>query len=149
MSRPPLLEVIIKQFINFNGDQDIFFRSGHNSHMCLKSVAEKIPNLLISVNDSGYSDHSTLHAAYKELEKVIQRKDLNSPNIVIADGHKLRFGADAMHYCEDTSMDQYLIPPFTSCMTQLHNQMNNRLHQKYEEKKDENLSGCSDMNKAS
>ena len=130
MSRPPLQEVIIKKIINFKGEQAIFSGSGHNSHMCPNSVTEKIPNLLISVNDSGYSEHSTLHAAYKELDKVIERKDLNRPNIVIADGHKLSFGADVMHYCEDTSMDQYWIPFYTSCMTQLHYQMNNRLHQK-------------------
>lgn len=49
--------------------QVIFSGSGHNCHMCPKSAAEKISNLLISVNDSGCTDHTTLHAAYKELEK--------------------------------------------------------------------------------
>ena len=42
--------------------QVIFSGSGHNCHMCPKSAAEKVPNLIISVNDSGCSDHTTLHA---------------------------------------------------------------------------------------
>ena len=65
--------VTIQPFRIFKGNQVlcrvIFSGSGHNSHMCPKSAAEKISNLLISVNDSGCTDHTTLHAAYKELEK--------------------------------------------------------------------------------
>ena len=56
--------------------------------MCPKSVAEKIPNLLIAVNDSGCTDHTTLHAACKELEKVINEKGLEKPIVIIADEHK-------------------------------------------------------------
>ena len=68
--------------------QVIFSGSDHNSHMCPKSAAEKIPNLLISVNDSGCTDHTTLHAAYKELEKAINEKGLEKPIVIIADGRK-------------------------------------------------------------
>ena len=68
--------------------QVIFSGSGHNSHMFSKSAAEKIPNLLISVNDSGCTDHTTLHAAYKELKKAINGKGLEKPIVIIADGRK-------------------------------------------------------------
>ena len=61
--------VTIQPFTNFKGNQAlcqvIFSGSDHNSHMCPKSAAE-ILNLLISVNDSGCNNHTTLHAAYKE-----------------------------------------------------------------------------------
>ena len=84
--------VTIQPFTNFKGNQAlrqvIFSGSGHNSHMHPKSAAEKIPNLLISVNDSGWTDHATLNAVYKELEKVIYEKDLEKPIVIIADGHK-------------------------------------------------------------
>ena len=84
--------VTIQPFTNFKGNQAlcqvIFSGSGHNSHMCPKSAAEKIPNLLIAVNDSGCTDHTTLHAACKELEKVINEKGLEKPIVIIADEHK-------------------------------------------------------------
>ena len=142
--------VTMQLFTNFKGNpalcQGIFSRSCHNSHMCSMSAAEKILNLLISVNDKGCNDHTTLHAAYKELEKVIDEKGLEKPISIIADGHKSRFDAKTMQFCEDASMAQLLLLPHTSGITQLHDQVNNKLHKQYEEKKDENYCGCCDIN---
>ena len=56
--------------------------------MCLKSAVEKIPNLLMFVNDSECTDHTTLHTAYQEPEKVINEKGLEKLIGIIADGHK-------------------------------------------------------------
>ena len=107
----------------------------------------KISNLLISVNGSGCTNHTTLHAAYKELENVVNEKGLEKPIVIIADGHKSPFDAKIMRFCEDASMDQFQLPPDTSGITQLHNQVNNKLHKQYEEKKDEIYSGYCDINK--
>ena len=115
--------------------------------MCPESAAEKIPNLLISVNDCGVTDHKTLHSAYQELDKIIQVKGIVRPVVVIADGHKSRFGDDVMSFCNKSNMDQYLLPPDTSGVTQLHDQVNDRLHKKYEETKDSLFSEYSDINK--
>ena len=40
------------------------------------------------VNDSECTDHTTLHTAYQEPEKVINEKGLEKPIRIIADGHK-------------------------------------------------------------
>ena len=127
--------------------QVIFSGSGHSSHICPIVAEEKIPNLLILVNESGYSDHKTPHAAYKELDKVIQKKGIERPNVIIANGHKSRFGIDVMNVCEEKSMEQYLLPPDTTGVTQLHGQVNNRLHTRYEEKKDNVFSEICDISK--
>ena len=113
--------------------------------MCLKSAAEKIPNLLMSVNDSECTDHTTLHTAYQEPEKVINEKGLEKPIAIIVDGHNLML--KIMQFCEDANMDQFLLPPDTSGITQLHNQVNNKLQKQYEEKKDKIYSECCDINK--
>ena len=59
--------VTVQPFSNFAGDlamcQVIFSGSGLTSHMCPKNAAEKIENLIISVNDTGYSTGETLHSA--------------------------------------------------------------------------------------
>ena len=47
--------------------QVVFAGAGMTNHMCSKSAAEKIPNLLVSVNESGCTTGDTLLAAYKEL----------------------------------------------------------------------------------
>lgn len=59
--------------------------------MCPQTAAEKIDNLLISVNESGCSTVETLLAAYKELNKIIfQKKGERGGaqyDVVIADGY--------------------------------------------------------------
>ena len=81
---------------------------------------------------------------YPALRMVVKFEMVEKPNVMIADGHKSRFGPDVMQYCEDSRLDQYLIQPDTSGITQLHDQVNNMLHQRYKKKKDEILSGCSE-----
>ena len=142
--------VTVHPFSNLSGDQAmcqvIFSSSGHSSNMC-PVACENIPNLLISVNDSGCSDHYTLNAAYKQLIEIIDDKSLAKPSIVIADGHKSRMGSDVMTTCSDAQLEQFLLPPDTSGSTQLHDQVNQKLHAKYEEKKSELYSEYSDINR--
>ena len=85
--------VMIQPFTNFKGDQAlcqvIFSGSGHNSHMCPIVAKEKIPNLLISVNKSGYSDHKTLHAGQSNPKKKVLKGQMSlllmaiSPDLVL------------------------------------------------------------------
>ena len=152
--------VTIQPFSNFAGDlamcQVIFSGSGLTSHMCPKNAAEKIENLIITVNDTGCSTGETLLAAYSELTKVVKmRKEAregtaeveDSIDIVIADGHKSRFNPQVMEHCDNNSLEQHILPPDTSGVTQKHDQINQQLHSKYSSKKKEMYTSYSDLNK--
>ena len=84
---------------------------------------------------------------WSELEKFINAKGLEKPIVIITDGYKSRFDTKIMRFCEDASMDQFLLPSDNSGITQLHNQVNNKLHKQYEEKEDEIYSGCCNIKK--
>ena len=86
----------VQPFSNFAGElamvQVVFPGAGMTNHMCPKNAAEKIPNLIVSVNKKGCTTGDTLAAAYKELfDSAISkmRKDKSSSeetHIIIADG---------------------------------------------------------------
>ena len=95
----------------------------------------------------GATDHTTLHKAYKQMEKIIDEKELEKPIVFIADGHKVWFDTKIIWFCEDASIDQFLLPPDTSGIAQLDDQVKNRLHKQYGQKKDEIYSECCDINK--
>ena len=143
--------ITVQPFSNFAGDtamcQVIFAGKGLTSHMCPEAAAEMIENLLISVNENGVTDHNTLTAAYKQLSDAITLRNVTLPVVIIADGHNSRFGEDVMSHCTKTHMDQYLLPPDTSGLTQLHDQVNHLLHARYEEMKEEFFTEYSDINK--
>ena len=65
----------------------------------------------------------------------------------MSDGHKSRLNDDVMSYCDTNTRDQFLLPPGTSGVTQMHDLGNDRLHRRYEEKKDEIFSEYSEINK--
>jgi hypothetical protein len=88
-----------------------------------------------------------LNAAYQELNEIITNKYPTKPVVIIADGHKSRTGLDVMTTCDDNEMEQFLLPPDTSGSTQLHDQVNQYLHAKYEEKKGELYSEFADINR--
>ena len=84
--------------------------------------------------------------AYRELTKVVKmRKEAregtdeaeDSIDIVIADGHKSRFNPQVMEHCDNNSLEQHILPPDTSGVTQKHDQINQQLHSKYSSKKKE------------
>ena len=71
--------------------QVIFSGSGLTSHMCPQSAADKIPNLIISVNESSCTTGGTLLAAYQELGKIISEKRMEKgeeeeEHVLLADG---------------------------------------------------------------
>ena len=51
-----------------------------------------------------------------------------------------------MNHCDKTGMGQFIIPVRTSSCTQKHDHVNDCLHRKYEEKKDEIYSCYSSLN---
>ena len=131
--------------------QVIFSGSGMTSHMCPESAAEKIENLIISVNESGCSTGETLLAAYKELTKVIKSRKgegaKDDVDIVVADGHLSRFNIKVMDHCAENALEQYILPPDTSGLTQKHDQINQLLHSKYNSQKKMMYTAYSDLNK--
>ena len=145
--------VTIHPFSNFAGDlamcQVIFSGSGMTSHMCPPAAAAKISNLVISVNESGCTTGETLLAAYEELSAIIEERkvDEEEVHVVLADGHKSRFNAKVMDHCIKSYLDQHLIPPDTSGVTQKHDQINQQLHSSYEKKKTEMFSEYADLNR--
>ena len=54
--------------------QVIFAGTGMTTHMCPENEVEKIPNLLVSLNESGCTTGDTLFAAYNELSTIIATK---------------------------------------------------------------------------
>jgi len=76
-----------------------------------------------------------LLAGYKILDNVLETRSVKQPILVIADGHASRFDEDVMSLCQKKDLRQFILPPYTSEVTQKHNQLNDRLHKKYEEAK--------------
>ena len=147
--------VTVHPFSNFSGEtnlcQVIFSGSGMSSHMCPPAAASKIENLLISVNEKGCTTSETLYAAYQELTELISKKkeqnEETTTDLVIADGHKTRFQGNVMDHCSENHLDQFILPPDTSGVTQMHDQINQLLYAEYEKKKTEMYSEYSDINK--
>lgn len=92
----------MQPFSNFAGKlamvQVIFAGAGMTTHMCPENTVEKIPNLLVSINESGCTTGDTLFAAYKELNTTITAKreekgKEDDTHVIVADGHKSRFDA--------------------------------------------------------
>jgi len=143
--------VTVQPFSSFQGAlamcQVILSGAGITSHMVPDNVDKKIENLLVSVNDSGVSDHKTLLAGYKTLNDVLQTRGIKRPIVVLADGHGSRFDEKVMSFCQEKGLRQFILPPDTSGVTQKHDQINDRLHIKYEESKAKDFSCYAHLNR--
>ena len=143
--------ITIQPFSSFQGDlamcQVIFSGAGITSHMAPEAAESDIDNLLVSVNENAVSDHKTLLAGYKNLDKVLESKKVKRPVVLIADGHGSRFEEKVMSFCEKSELRQFILPPDTSGVTQKHDQLNRQLHTKYEETKKDNFSCYSSLNR--
>ena len=145
--------VTVHPFSSFDGDmamcQVLFSGSGHSSHMVPQNAADRIRNLLVTVNECGVTENKSLLAAYKHLDEIVEKKGTVRPIVIITDGHLSRFHNDVMNHCDKTDMNQFIIPSSTSGCTQKHDQVNDRLHKKYEERKDELFTCYSSLNRES
>ena len=142
--------VTVHPFSNVAGEslctQVIFSSAGLTSQMAPEST-QNIPNLLVSVNNCGVSDHETLLGAYKELGRVLMQEDIPRPVIFIADGHSSRFDEKVLSFLQAALLIHFLLHPDTSGGTQVHDQMNAKLHSLYNEKKVLLYSSISTLNR--
>ena len=126
--------ITVQPFSNLAGEtlctQVIFLGAGLTNHMAPES-AENIPNLLVSTNKSGVTDHETLLAAYKELDRELTKEAIERPVIVIADGHSSCFDEDVLEFLQSVLLHLFILHPDTSGGTQVHDQMNAKLHSLY------------------
>ena len=81
-----------------HSDHFVCFRY-HKSHV----AAENIKNL-ISINQHGVSNHSTLLAAYQELDCHLEAKNVTRPVVIIADGHASRFDLSVLVFLRDKQL---------------------------------------------
>ena len=109
--------------------------AGLTSNMASKECLTTIPDLLLSVNQHGVSDHNTMLDAYKELDSVITRNNIQRPVIVVTDGHSSRFDISVQLHLVEKQMNQIVLYPDTTGVTQTHDQINQRLHSEYEAEK--------------
>ena len=64
----------------------IFKGKGISAHMAPKEAVKRIPNLLISTNDSGSQDHSTLLSPYQMFDLYLDENNIKRPVVVLSDG---------------------------------------------------------------
>ena len=142
--------VTVQPFSNLAGHtlvtQVIFADAGLSSHMAPEST-KNISNLLVSVNKSGVTDHDTLLAAYKELDIILSEKEIQRPVLIIADGHGSRFHEGVLEFLQERFMYMFILPPDTSGGTQVHDQMNAKLHSLYDQKKELLYTSISTLNR--
>ena len=86
-----------------------------------------IPHLLISTNDSGSQDHTTLLAAYKEFDSYLEEKGIEKPVVVLSDGHASRFDTNVFSYLRNAKQHLYIGPADRAGVTQLLDQINQNL----------------------
>ena len=89
-------------FFFFSGDlamcHIIFKGKGINAHMAPKEAVEWIPNLFISINDSGSQDCITLLSAYQMFHHYLDENNIKQPVVVLSDGHSSRFDSDVLTF---------------------------------------------------
>ena len=86
--------------------------------MITTNAVENIENLFISTTESGSQDGRSCYEVYKFFNHVID--DNKKPVVVLTDGHSSRFNVDVLRTCRDEKLRQYLGPPGSTHVTQLH-----------------------------
>ena len=117
--------------------------------MAPEIAVNNILNLTISVNKSGASNNITLLAVYKELNRHLNDIDTKCPVIVLADGNGSRFNEKVLSFLEQNQKWLFILSPDTTGITQMHDQINNQLHDQYEKTKSELYSEMSNLNRES
>ena len=142
--------VTVHPFSNLAGEmlclQVIFSGAGLTNQMA-PEASEKIPNMLVTVNKSGVSDHNTLLDAYKLVDSVLTEKEVPRPVIVVADGHGSRFDETVLSFLQESLTFLFILHPDALGGTQLQDQMNGRLHSLYDQNKEELYTTISTLNR--
>lgn len=99
--------------------------------MAPKEAVERIPKLLVSTNDSGSQDHVTLLNAYQMFDTYLNDKNIKRPVVVLSDGHSSRFDSDVLTFLKDKNIRLFITTPDTTGVTQLLDQINQKLHSEF------------------
>ena len=105
--------------------------------MVPKEAVEKIDNLFISTTENGVQDHKSLLSTYKFLDKILEKKEVKKPVVLLSDGHSSRLDFDVLTYLREQQIYLFISPPDTTGVTQLLDQINHALHDNYRQQKRE------------
>ena len=105
--------------------------------MVPKEAVERIDNLLISTTENGVQDHKSLLATYKFLNKILEKKQIKKPVVLLSDGHSSRLDFEVLTYLHEQQIYLFISPPDTTGATQLLDQINHALHDNYRQQKKE------------
>lgn len=98
-------------------------------------AVNKIENLFISTTESGVQDHNSLLPTYKYLKKILKKKEILKPVVILSDGHSSRFDFDNLCFLHQNAMKLFIGPPDTTGVTQLLEQINHSFHDAYNAEK--------------
>ena len=133
--------VTIHPFVSFSGDiclcHVIFQSKGITSHMAPEKAVKQIPDLLVSSTESGYQDGKSLLDSYKTFDKYLTKHNVERPVVILSDGHSSRFNDEVLRILRLNLMFLFLGPPFTTSVTQMLDQVNQALHSRYREVKND------------
>ena len=129
--------------------QVIFAGKGVMSSMAPKEAVENIPNLLVSVTESGMQDHKSMLSSYKVLHKCLLKEEVVLPVVTMSDGHSSRYNYDVLSFLTDQSMKLFLGPPDSTSVTQTLDQINRNLHYHYTTTRDDLFTAFSTINRCS
>ena len=114
--------ITVHPFVSFGGDiamcHIIFKGKGISAHMAPKEAVERIPDFLISTNDSGSQVHITLLSVYQMFNYYLDENKIKQPLVILSDGHSSRFGSDGLTFLRGKNR-LFITPPATTGVTQL------------------------------
>ena len=138
-------------YLYISGDtsvcQVIFSGKGISSQMAPEEAVINILNLVISTTERGSQDHNSLLAAYKVLDQHITKMDIKRPVVLLTDGHSSRFNFEVLQFCCEKQIRMFVSPPDTTGVTQLLDQINQKLHLEYKNSKESLLTAWSTINR--
>ena len=127
--------------------QVIFSGKGISSQMAPEEAVKNIKNLVISTTERGSQDHNSLLAAYKVLDRHITKMDIQRPVVLLTDGHSSRFNFEVLQFCREKQIRMFVSPPDTTGVTQLLDQINQKLHLEYKNSKEGLFTAWSTINR--
>ena len=125
----------------------IFKGQGISSHMATKPSVESILNLFISATENGIQDCKSMFETYKYLDKVVEKKQIQRPIVVLSDGHSSRFSCDTFSFMFQKLLKMFVGRPDTTGQTQLLDQINHSLHDAYRREKIEQFMQFKSVNR--
>ena len=79
----------------------------------------------------------TLLAAYKRFDSYLDEVGITCPVVLLSDGHSSQFNLDILTFLKGKNIHLFIMLPDTTGVTQLLDQINQKLHQKYRQPKEE------------